>query len=87
MIDPERYRRAKDAFLAVCDAPADEREAVLDSACDRDPHLRAIVVEMLREDTRDSSILEPKPARPPTAPMIGRRVGRDRDDGRGQVSS
>ncbi|MEO1006949.1 MAG: serine/threonine-protein kinase [Planctomycetota bacterium] len=56
------YRRAKDVFLRICDAPADARDAILDEACGGDDELRAEVGSLLRHDDEDGAFGDALPA-------------------------
>jgi tetratricopeptide (TPR) repeat protein len=75
MIDPERYQRAKEAFLELCDTA--DPEAVLGQVCGDDAALMQLVRDMLREDRGGASTID-RAALPGAgaALMIGRRIGR-----------
>lgn len=64
------YQRAKDVFLEVCDAPADQRAAVLDRLCGDDSALRAEVEALLGHDLSEDGLDVPGTRAP------GDRVGR-----------
>jgi serine/threonine-protein kinase len=57
-MDPARWARLNDVFTSVVDLPPAEREAALDAACLGDAELRALVVELLREDAQDAPLLD-----------------------------
>lgn len=49
-MDPAMFQRVQDTFRRVCDAPADQRDHVLNELCGTDDDLKAHVAELLRYD-------------------------------------
>ena len=57
-MNPERWQKVKEVFLAVTEAPAFEREAVLAAACAGDRDLRGEILSLLDADTGGDSAKE-----------------------------
>ncbi len=57
-VTPERRRRAKELFETALDAPAAERDALLDAACAGDAALRDEVLALLAAEAAMGSFLE-----------------------------
>ena len=55
MTDAERYARASEIFLAICDLPVESRGAALDSHCAGDDLLRSEVESLLAHDAGDDA--------------------------------
>ena len=55
-MDEDRYQRAKELFLAACDLPPEEREAMLQRECAGDAELRADVESLLTPDAPTAAV-------------------------------
>jgi len=55
-MDEDRYQRAKELFLAACDLPPEEREAMLQRQCAGDAELRADVESLLTHDAPTAAV-------------------------------
>ncbi len=62
-MSPEKWNRMIELFHAARERIAEERIALLDSACTDDPEIRLAVEQMLRDDAASCSLLD----RPPIA--------------------
>jgi serine/threonine protein kinase/tetratricopeptide (TPR) repeat protein len=77
-VNPERWRRTQEVFLAAAVLPRAERASLLDTECGSDAALRARVERMLAADETSDSLLDHAPgsSMAPAAPdRVGRRVG------------
>jgi hypothetical protein len=59
-MDPARFARLKEIFLAARDLPPEERDAYLDRACVADPLLRRQIKSMIEQDSESLDILHPR---------------------------
>jgi len=80
-MSPEQWNQAMELFHAACEKSGGERVALLDAASSRDPSLRLLVEQMLRDHEAECSFLDQSPQRffvaPASArPAAGQRWGR-----------
>ncbi|MCG8456850.1 MAG: serine/threonine-protein kinase, partial [Holophagales bacterium] len=79
-MNPDRWRRLKEVFLAAADLPAAERSVLLEQMCASDPALREEAERLLAAEVDSPPILQVSPAHllrlPEGSPTDGRsRVG------------
>jgi len=70
-VNPERWRRVEDLFLAARELDTDAREALLSSECADDPGLRREVETLLDAAEAEPDFLEAAPVarvQPPAEP-------------------
>ncbi|MEW6743705.1 MAG: serine/threonine-protein kinase [Planctomycetota bacterium] len=75
-MEPHRYRKLKEIFLAACQRGHEERLAFLKEACSGDPALRADVESLLAHDEVATSFLREIPAWGIPLEPLKSRVGR-----------
>lgn len=84
-MDPQRHAKISDIFVAVADAPADQRADLLDRLCLGDAALRCEVEELLAHDSKPAVLDEPLGSAgawtaaldsPGDAAAVPRRIGR-----------
>ncbi len=82
-MNPEKYNKVKDIFLAACAQPVEARTQFVATACAGDEEMRREVESLLKEHQRDSQLLASEP-QGPLGPMssILSRAGIDVGTGR-----
>lgn len=82
-MSPEQWNKVLDLFHAACEKTGGERVALLDAASSRDPSLRVLVEQMLRDHEGSDSLLNESlhhllaPVHvPPSLPAPAKRFGR-----------
>lgn len=60
---PQRWQQIEEIYYSILESPADERDILLDRACDRDPDLRREVESLLRSGDDVSDFLSPEKLR------------------------